>query len=319
MTSESALIAALRALADSPAARGLADDAAVLELGAERLVLTMDTVVERVHFLPDDPAQDVAWKLVAVNASDISAKGAQPLGCLYSHALSTDAWDQAFLEGLGEACRHFAMPLLGGDTVRMPAGAPRSFSLTALGQGLAGNSIPSRTMAEAGDIVWVSGTIGDSGLGLDLLLGTRSAAGSEAEWLKSRYRRPMPDGALGPALAPFVHAMMDVSDGLLVDLRRMAEASAVHAHLDLDAVPLSCAFRTIAGNTPEARMDAVCAGDDYTLLFTASAGNSDAIRAAANTLGCRVEPIGRIEDGMGLSLAFEGRPIPLPERLGYEH
>ncbi|MCJ1960023.1 thiamine-phosphate kinase [Novosphingobium mangrovi (ex Hu et al. 2023)] len=319
MSSETAFISALRNLASSTAARGLMDDAAVLNVGGADLVLTMDTVVESVHFLPDDPAQDVAWKLVAVNASDLSAKGASPLGCLYSHALGEDAWDTAFLEGLAEACRHFALPLLGGDTVRMPESAPRSFSLTALGQGPKGTEPPARTMARVGDIVWVSGTIGDSGLGLDILLGKRTATGPEADWLKARYRRPMPLTPLGPALAPYVHAMMDVSDGLLVDLSRLAAASHVGARIELEAVPLSSAYAAIAGTTREARMKAACAGDDYVLLFTAPPENTADIEAITKATGGAVHALGAIQAEAVLRLTCEGTDIPLPAHLGYEH
>ncbi len=145
MSGEFAFIDALRAIATDPAARGLSDDAAVLPLGHGQLVLTMDTIVEGVHFLPDDPPETVAWKLVAVNASDLSAKGAGPLGCLTSHALGAPEWDARFVEGLGLACRHFGLPVLGGDTVRMPQGSARSFSLTALGLVEGGVPVPSRS------------------------------------------------------------------------------------------------------------------------------------------------------------------------------
>ncbi|MBT0669605.1 thiamine-phosphate kinase [Novosphingobium profundi] len=319
MTKESVFIAALRGLATNPAARGLADDAAVLNLGGERLVLTLDTLVESVHFLPDDPARDVAWKLVAVNASDLSAKGAEPLGCLYSHALGEEAWDKAFLEGLGEACRHFALPLLGGDSVRMPQASARSFSLTALGLGPRDLDVPSRTMARAGDEVWVSGTIGDSGAGLSLRLGTRNGKGPEVAWLEERYRRPMPQTALGPRLAPHVHAMMDISDGLLVDLKRLSEASALGAHLDLARVPLSPAFRAIAGEDTAALMEAVCAGDDYGLLFTAAPRDAAEIERLAEEAGALLTRVGRITPSPGLHLAYDGEALALPERLGYEH
>ncbi|TCM42175.1 thiamine-phosphate kinase [Novosphingobium sp. ST904] len=319
VTREFAFIDALRAIAVDPAARGLADDAAVLEIGDERLVLTMDTLVESVHFLPGDPPEDVAWKLVAVNASDLAAKGAAPLGCLKSHALGEDDWDRAFLAGLERACRHFAMPLLGGDTVRMPAGSARSFSLTALGLGPTECLVPSRSGAQAGDLVWVSGTLGDSGLGLDLLSSGRDVQGTDAAWLADRYRRPMPEPALGVALAPLVTAMMDVSDGLLVDARRMAVASAVAITLSADEVPLSPALVSTAGDGLDQRIAAMTAGDDYVLLFTAPAVNSAYIRAAAASAGSHVHLIGTVDEGEGVALEWNGAPTPLPERLGYQH
>jgi thiamine-monophosphate kinase len=319
MTSEPAFIQALRAIATDPAARALADDAAVLAIGGETLVLTMDTVVEGVHYLAADPPADVAWKLVAVNVSDLSAKGAAPLGCLYSHALGADDWDRAFLAGLDAACRHFAIPLLGGDTVRMPQGAARSFSLTALGTARKDMPVPSRTAARPGDQVWVSGTIGDAGLGLAAAQAALAGPPEHVAALLGRYRRPMPAPRLGIALAPLVHAMMDVSDGLLVDTARIGEASGVALIIAAEAVPLSAPLVAVAGDSLEARLAAMTAGDDYELLFTAPPENAARIRDAADALGLRVTAIGTVDEGNGLSLVHEGRPLPLPEKLGYQH
>src|SRR5690606_14592231 len=152
-------------MAGDPAARGLMDDVALLG----DLVLTTDTMVEGVHYLPGDPPASLGWKLAAVNLSDLAAKGAVPVGCLLNYALSDDpAWDAAFLGGLADILGRYAMPLLGGDTVAMPAGAPRSFSLTAIGR--AANP-PSRSGARAGDALWVTGTIGDAGAGLAIARG----------------------------------------------------------------------------------------------------------------------------------------------------
>src|SRR3546814_8339347 len=123
MTSESAFIDMLRALATDPAARGVADDAAVLEVGGAQLVITSDTIVAGVHFLADDPPEDICLKLAAVNLSDLAAKGARPLACLMNYALQGDAaWDTAFLAGLAEALQTHGMPLIGGDTVSLPKG-----------------------------------------------------------------------------------------------------------------------------------------------------------------------------------------------------
>jgi thiamine-monophosphate kinase len=319
VTSEFAFIEALRAIATDPAARGLEDDVAVIEIGGETLVLTMDTMVETVHFLPDDPPETVAWKLVAVNVSDLCAKGAIPIGCLHSHALGGDAWDSAFLEGLKTACDTFGIPLLGGDTVRMPRGAPRSFSLTAIGRGPASCEPPSRSGARIGDRIWVSGTIGDAGIGLALLRDPSKIRGAGAQWLVDRYRRPTPAPGLGVDLAPLVTAMMDISDGLLVDALRMADASGLCLVIASEAVPLSAAAKKIAGDSAKARMAAMTAGDDYCLLFTAPPRHTARIREAAAALGCEVTAIGRVEEGDGLSLLRDGEPIPLPEKLGYQH
>jgi thiamine-monophosphate kinase len=320
VSSEAAFIAALRAIATSPAARGLADDAAVLELGSSRLVLTMDAIVEGVHFLPDDPADTVAWKLVATNVSDLSAKGATPRGCLLTYPLAADeSWDAEFLRGLEEACRTFAIPLLGGDTVRQPGGSPRSFSLVALGEPAVGAAVPSRCSARAGDVLWVTAPIGDAGLGLAVLRGERQTDRESREALIAAYRCPRPNVPLGVALAPCVTAMMDLSDGLLIDAQRLAAASEVGAVLELDRVPLSRAYVQTVGEGCDERLFAAAAGDDYCLLFTAPPGAEAQLRNAALACRAAVYPIGRIMGGRGLTVLFDGEPVELPPRLGFEH
>jgi thiamine-monophosphate kinase len=320
MTSEAAFIAALRAIATTPAARGLADDAAVLEIGGARLVLTMDAIVEGVHFLPEDPAESVAWKLVATNVSDLAAKGARPCGCLLTYPLTSDeAWNDAFVRGLDKACTAFAIPLLGGDTVRQPEGSARSFTLVALGQVPADGIVPSRSGARAGDLLWVSGTIGDAGLGLALLRKTLAALPAHAEALTGRYRYPNPQPDLGEALARHVGAMMDISDGLLIDTFRLAQASGVAAVIELDRIPLSQAFVETCGEGEEARRMAASAGDDYCLLFAAPQDCERLLQDAALSAGCAIHQIGRIAGGLGLGLLYGGEAVALPERLGFEH
>lgn len=320
MTSESAFIAALRAIATAPGARGLMDDAAVLDIGGARLVLTMDAIVEGVHFLPNDPADSVAWKLVAANVSDLSAKGARPRGCLLTYPLTADeAWNEKFLRGLEEVCTAFAIPLLGGDTVRQPSGSARSFSLVALGEVAPGKAVPARDGARAGDIIWVSGLIGDAGMGLRLLMAETRATSRNHDLLVKRYRRPAPQPDLGIALAPHVSAMMDVSDGLLIDASRLAGASGVAAVIELDRVPLSQAFVDTCGDGLAERRTAATAGDDYCLLLTAAPEAEAAMQAQARAAGGTLYRVGRIMNGRGLALLYEGEPVPLPPRLGFEH
>lgn len=320
MSSETAFIAALRTIATSPAARGLADDAAVLEIGSSRLVLTMDAIVEGVHFLADDPPETIAWKLVATNVSDLAAKGAQPRGCLLTYPLAGDeGWDAAFLRGLDEASHHFGIPLLGGDTVRQPSGSARSFSLVALGEPVSGVAVPSRTGARRGEKVWLSGVVGDAGLGLALLRGERHADRDSHDALVASYRRPQPSPALGISLAPHVSAMMDVSDGVLIDVQRLAEASGAAAEIHLDRLALSPPYLATAGDNLDSRLFAASAGDDYCLLLTAPAASEAAILAAAAACGADLHPVGQILEGHGLSVLYDGAPIALPARLGFEH
>jgi len=313
VSSESAFIDTLRALATDPAARDLIDDAAVLELGDGALVLTHDMIVEGVHYLPDDPPEDVAWKLVAVNLSDLAAKGARPLGALLGYALGDSAWDQAFARGLGTALSTFGLALLGGDTVAMPEGAPRALGLTAIGR--ADQVPPARSGARPGHDLWVSGTIGDAGAGLGLLRAGQSAPAALIE----RYRNPRPRLEAGARLAPLAAAMMDVSDGLLIDAGRMASASGCALAVALDALPLSDAFLAAIGGDRAARIEAASAGDDYELLLAAPAGKAPTLLALADEISLSLTRIGRFEAGSGLRLEDRGEIVPLPDRLGFEH
>lgn len=310
---ETALIDSLRALAASPAARGLADDAAVLQVGGATLVLTHDMLVEGVHFLPSDPPQDVAWKLVAVNLSDLAAKGARPVGVLLGYSLGGEDWDRRFVEGLGLALRAFGVDLLGGDTVAAPAGAGRTLGMTAIGE--AAGPVPSRAGARPGDQLWVSGAIGDAGAGLRIAKSGLSGPAALVE----RYRLPRPRLDAGAALAPLVSAMMDVSDGLLIDASRMAAASGVRLAVDLSAVPLSRDYLSCIGGSREARLGAATAGDDYELLFAAPSGRALEILAIGDRLGLSLSRIGAAEAGEGLRLSDGAESVALPPRLGWEH
>ncbi|MCM8729898.1 thiamine-phosphate kinase [Hephaestia sp. GCM10023244] len=295
---EADFLAALRTLPLHPGALGLRDD--VARLGD--LILTTDTIVEGVHYLAGDAPADVAWKLVAVNLSDLAAKGAVPEGVLLNYPLGDGGWDRAFLAGLGNALTHFASPLLGGDTVSRPADAPRVITLTAIGRA---QTPPARTDAREGDALYVTGTIGDAGAGLRIARGEPGPAE-----LANRYHRPTPRLAEGKALAPLVHAMMDISDGLLIDAARMANASGLGITIDLGAIPLSDAYRAFAGEDRAARLAAATSGDDYELLFAAP---TDTRLTAPATR------IGTVTAGAGLALTDGGLPIPLPTTLGFQH
>ncbi len=306
MSAESHFLTLLRAMASHPAARGLADDAAILEIGNTRLVLTSDTLVEGVHFLPADPPDSIGWKLAAVNLSDLAAKGATPRAALMNYALSGDpAWDTAFLDGLRAALDAYAMPLIGGDTVAMPGASARSFTLTAIGEAGPGD-VPARSGGRQGDRLYVTGPVGDSGAGLALL---RSGQTGPAALIDA-YRRPRPRLAEGLLLAPHVHAMMDISDGLLLDAQRLGLASGLS--VVIDHVPLSETLLALHG--PAARRDAATAGDDYELLIAAPDAWSGPVPLIP--VGWLRAPAKR---GEGLSLILDGAPQRLPRRLGYQH
>jgi thiamine-monophosphate kinase len=287
---EAGFIEALRALATDSAARGLADDCAVLEFGGEALVLTHDMMVEGVHFLPGQDPADVAWKLVATNISDLAAKGAEPIGVLLGYTLGRD--DVRFLAGFGEALAHYRAPLLGGDTVSGPPGA-QALGLTAIGRATH-RPVPSRSGTRAGDALWLTGEVGAAMLGFEALKG-----GTDGD--SRAYRRPEARVTAGIALAPMVTAMMDVSDGLLLDAHRMAVASGVTLAIDRTAVPIA---------VPEARRDeALRWGDDYELLFTLPPGVEPPVPARCIGVARAAGPTPLLVDGLE----------PKAGALGYEH
>lgn len=287
MTTELAFIEALRRMATHPGARHFDDDCAVVEFGGEALVLTHDMMAEGVHFVSwQDPA-DVAWKLVATNMSDLAAKGAEPVGVLLGYRLNGQ--DARFLEGLEEALAYHGAPLLGGDTIS--GSGPQTLGLTAIGRATH-RPVPSRSGARVGDGLWITGAVGAAMMGLEAL---RSGMGDS-----SAYRRPQALLAQGQALAPMVTAMMDVSDGLLLDASRLAKASGVTLAIDGPAVPLAA---------PEPRRDeALRWGEDYQLLFTLPADAVPPVPAWR---------IGGAHASGGDAILLDGRPVE--GRLGYEH
>jgi thiamine-monophosphate kinase len=307
---EQDVIDRLRRIATDPAARGLADDGALFD----GLVLTHDSIAEGVHFLSSDPPASVGWKLAAVNLSDLAAKGARPAVALLSLTLRGDGeWESAFIDGLEAACDEYGLSLIGGDTISLPPEAPRVLGLTAIGR--AGARTPSRSGGKPGDRLWLIGTLGDSAAGLSQLLGDENASGP----LVDIYRRPVPLLAAGEMLATHATALMDVSDGLLLDLSRLATASGCGAAVDLDLLPLSQEFVDDRGDNLESRLFAATGGDDYALL-AALPPDVDPKLSLSLPAGTSIRCIGALtEAGAGLALSFGGAAVELPERLGHEH
>ena len=304
-----------------PGGLDLLDDAALVDCRAgRRLVVTADAIVEGVHYLPVDPPELVARKLLRVNLSDLAAMGARPLHYLLTTALPAvhgADWVAAFARGLAEDQRRFQVSLLGGDSVA--TSGPAALSLTAIGEVTAGMEIR-RSGALVDDLVWVSGTIGDAHLGLAVLRGAYSQLAPEhGAGLVRRFRIPEPRVELGPRLAGLAHAMIDVSDGLLADLGHICETSNVAARVEVEALPLSPAAKEIVDQRMDSRVSLVAAGDDYELLFTAPAGATKAIEELSSGLGLPITMIGLIEQGKGVRLVdSEGRAIPV-DHAGYLH
>lgn len=282
---ETEFVAALRQLPLHAGARNLEDDCAVIAFGSETLIINHDMMTEDTHFLPHADMADVAWKLVAVNLSDLASKGAEPIGMLLGHSLGSD--DARFLKGLREALLAFGVPLLGGDTVSTTGAS--TFCMTALGRATH-LPVPSRAGANIGDGVYVTGTIGRAMLGFEGVQLHRAA-----------FNRPLPRIAEGIALAPHVSTMMDVSDGLLLDCWRMASLNGVTFEIDPDAVPVA---------DPARRQDCMRWGDDYELLFTAAP--DVVLPVAASRIGITVSK-------GPAPLVLGGMPLPDAANLGYQH
>lgn len=296
---------------------GLTDDAAVVDVPAgQSLVTTVDALVAGVHFLPDDLPDLIARKLVRVNLSDLAAMGAKPwlvfLAVALPHA-TTDTWLEGFARGLGEDCDEFAVSVAGGDTVATPG--PATLSLTAIGLVPSGQALR-RSGAQVGDLVFVSGTLGDAALGLKVLRGELIVDDLPADALACRYRLPQPRIGLGTRLPGLAHACIDISDGFVQDLGHLCRLSNVGAVIEAKAIPLSDA----ASAVPDAALDAALGGgDDYELLFSAPAQAAPSIREAARAAGVQVTVVGRIVAGNGVSvIGADGEPLGLGHR-GWRH
>ena len=318
--SEDDLIARYFAPLAGAAGLGLKDDVALMTPpdGAD-LALTADALVAGVHFFADDPAEFIAAKALRVNLSDLAAKGARPLGFLLSLALPrgfTQSWLEAFARGLGEDARAYECPLIGGDTVETPG--PLTLSITALGAVERGRT-PTRMAAKPGDRIYVSGTIGDGALGLQIRLGRGPAlSDAERDELIGRYLLPQPRLGLAAALR-FAHAAMDVSDGLVGDCAKLLRASGLAGSLDLRALPLSLAARAYIAAEPKGLEIAATGGDDYEVLATVPPASAVAFETAAAAAGIPVRVLGEVAQGAGLRVVgLDGAPTQFA-RGSYSH
>ena len=312
MSAEDRLIARFfKPLATHPGALGLSDDAAFLTPppGCD-LVLKTDAIIGGVHFFPDDAAHTVASKALRVNLSDLAAKGARPLGFLLSLALPKtcgDEWLEGFARGLRGDAVLFGCPLFGGDTDRTPG--PITISIAMFG------SVPEGTMvrragAKPGDRVFVSGTIGDSALGLMLRNGKEwKLSEPERQHLVSRYLLPQPRNALAETLRTHASAAMDVSDGLVGDFAKLCRASGVAADIDVARVPLSAAAKAVIA-ADSARLESVLTGgDDYEIVCTVPPAKSASFRAAAKAANVAVSEIGEVKAGEGARFLAADGPL----------
>ena len=302
--------------------RGLLDDVAMVpSRPGHDLVLTKDAIVEGVHFLPTDPLDSVARKVLRVNLSDLAAKGAEPFGYLLAcHWSERCGWPErmTFVDGLRADQKAFGVALLGGDTVVTPG--PASFSITLLGWTPRGRTV-GRGGARVDDLVFVTGSIGDGWLGLQAAQNKLSLQPDRVAALLDQYRTPTPRVEFSGAIRDFASASIDVSDGLVADLGHLAETSGVRVEVDLETVPRSAAAQAwYEGRVDEqAALESLATGgDDYEIAFTARAADEAALRREAERRHLRLTRIGRVVAGQGVVARFGGQPIPI-DRPGFTH
>lgn len=304
-----------------PGAMGLRDDAAVLvpSPGCD-LIVTTDTVVETVHFVGDEPADLVARKLLRVNLSDLASMGARP----YAYTLNVafpdridDAWLADFVAGLASDQDEFGIVLAGGDSVSTVG--PVTLTITAFGEVASGTALR-RTAAQAGDLVYVTGTVGDGALGLQACRGEISGLNPKFEaMLATRYRLPQPRLGVGQAICGIASAATDVSDGLVADLGHIAEGSGLAAVIDAEKVPLSDAARAALDGDAGRLEIILTGGDDYELVFAVPPAEKDRLDAVASETGVALTPIGVFEPGAGVRVCGpDGADLDL-RRAGYSH
>ena len=318
----------------APLAKGYAgaydlrDDTARIEVGPDQdMMITTDCLVAGVHFFDTDPPETIATKLVAVNMSDLASMGAKPHVCTLATAWPQgiqSKWIERFAVGLQKAQQQYGFHVIGGDTVA--TSGPMTLTLTAIGLVTKGRGLL-RSTAAGGDLVYVSGTIGDAALGLDLLQDNQVAESllgqNEHDFLVSRYRQPTARVELGLELAEVASACIDISDGLIADLGHLVEASGLNAEIQLDNIPMSAPAQKLisSGLFPQHRIFA--GGDDYELLFTVPAGKQEQVSTLLHKNITSLTKIGMItdrEEGVAAIrlLDSNGMDVKL-KNTGYRH
>jgi thiamine-monophosphate kinase len=308
----------------SKGALNLLDDAALIDVPPGcQIVAAADTLIAGIHFRDDDPPDLVARKALRVNLSDLAAMGAAPLGFLQTLALNT-ATDDAYLEkyaaGLELDINHFGIPLLGGDTTAGPG--PLTISITALGTVEKGRALL-RSGAKVGDVLCVTGSIGDGALGLACLEGSLNLAEELSTRLASRYQVPEPRIDIGRSLVGIASACADISDGLVADVGHICGASNVAAIVEQSAIPLSAGGRAAITQDSKWWFPVLGGGDDYELAFTVSEENLERVVGLGTSAGIPISSIGRIatatSDRVGTAVIDESGAEVKIDAPGFRH
>lgn len=308
---------------DAAGSYELKNDAAVLpNLPGRSLVVTADSLASGVHFRPEDPPELVAKKCLRVNLSDLAAMGARPLGYLLALALPKAGdkdWVRRFSEGLAADQERYAVSLYGGDTVA--TSGPLLITITAFGEVPEGRAL-GRGSAQAGDLIYVSGSLGDAALGLKVFQGALPELEPEAmARLQERYQLPQPRTALGERLLveDLARAAMDISDGLVADLGHICKASGLGAEVIAANLPLSSAAAAVLETKPELGSAVLGGGDDYELLFTLAPGRAKEVAALAVELDLPLTCIGKMTQGAGVTVFAPDGTLVEVEQAGWNH
>jgi len=289
---------------------GIGDDAAVLRPPpGHDLVATVDAVVEGVHFGGAFSPEEVGWKSLAVNLSDLAAMGARPLWALVALATPPDAdlrWLERVGRGIAHCARRHGTSVVGGNVT---AASQTSLTVTVMGVVRRGRALL-RSGARVGDLLVVSGNLGDAALGL---------SPSAPRPLVARQRRPVPRLALGQGAVGVARAAIDISDGLLQDLGHLCEASGTGARVELDRLPLSRAYRAATKGRVDPREEALSGGEDYELLLAVPPARLRALQEVARRARTPVAVIGEMEAKTGIRVVKGGGSLHRPRRAGHDH
>jgi thiamine-monophosphate kinase len=294
---------------------GIGDDCALVQVPENKsLAISCDTLVEGVHFFADMPARELGYKSLAVNLSDLAAMGAEPAWMTLALTLPevNQSWLQGFSEGLFEAADYYGVSLIGGDTTR----GPLSINITI--HGLVPNDTAlKRSGAKVGDWIYVTGTLGDSALGLNILAGKTQVDADNKDYLIGRHYRPTPRVLAGQSLRSLASSAIDLSDGLMSDLGHILKASQVGAIIDVGSIPQSEAM-TSSVSQDDALSYGLTGGEDYELLFTVPESQRGALDTALLHAGVKFSKIGQISAGRELKLLLDGQAF-IPNFSGFEH
>jgi thiamine-monophosphate kinase len=307
--------------ANEPGAFSLTDDAAIIKPsnGCD-LVIAKDALVAGVHFLKNDRPEDIARKILRVNLSDMAAMGARPVGYLLATFWPKDittGWIERFALGLADDQKRYDISLVGGDTVK--SDNDMAFSVTMFGDVRQGTQLR-RNGAGVGDIVYVSGTIGDGYLGLKSSLGALPQLNAiTRDYLEKRYCLPEPRIELGQRLTAYATSCLDVSDGLLADLSHISEQSGIHIDIFLKQIPVSDAAQQVLGDGMANETDLITGGDDYELAFTAPRSQSHRIQEIASDLDLQLTAIGQVKEGEAVGLIDENGTRVEVSKPGWVH